>query len=114
MTIDITRPRVFAVAATLCIFAGGMLGILCAYLFYTVTHLHVAAIGTIEVAQIEPMWGAVFILIMAATAFCIALTFRLVPGWVARYYENREVPPFMTWIREAMKKIDKFFGEESE
>jgi hypothetical protein len=49
---------------------------------------------------------------MAATAFCIALTFRLVPGWVARYYETREIPPFVEWIRKLVETIKHIFGEE--
>jgi hypothetical protein len=114
MDIDITRPKVFTIAAIFCILAGGVLGVLCAYLFYTVTHIKIATGGTIATEQIDPMWGAVFILIMAATAFCIALTFRLVPGWVVQYYETREVPPVMKWIHSLMQRIDNLLGEDGE
>lgn len=116
MTIDITSPRVFAALAFVCIILGGIIGLMCYALFYSVSHLQVVIngvnTGEIAATQIDPIWGAIFILIMAATAFCIALTFRLVPGWVARYYETREIPPFMKWIRDLMEKIENVLGEK--
>jgi hypothetical protein len=114
MSIDITRPGVFAAFSAVCIVCGGLLGILCAYLFYTVSHVRIGTMGTHATTQIDPMWGIVFILIMAATAFCIAMTFHLVPKWVARYYEAREVPPFAKWIRDILLKIEEFLEEEKE
>jgi hypothetical protein len=116
MTTDITEPKVFAALSIVCIICGSIIGIMCAYLFYTVTHVKIAAggeyVGEIAATQIDPVWGAIFILIMAATAFCIALTFRLVPGWVMRYYETREIPPFMKWFHGLMETIEHIFGEE--
>jgi len=116
MTIDITSPRTFTVAAILCILFGGIMGSMCSVLFYAVSHIQIAVAGAqpgnYTATQIDPVWGAVFILIMAATAFCIALTFRLVPGWVARYYETREIPPFVEWIRKLVETIKHIFGEE--
>lgn len=118
MTIDITSPRTFTVAAILCIIAGGAIGILCSFLFYTVSHIQVivngARTGEYAATQINPLWGIVFILIMAGTALCIALTFRFVPGWVAQYYQTREVPPFAKWIRGILIGIEEFFGEDKE
>ncbi len=116
MTIDITDPRTFTMAAILCIIFGGVIGAMCSILFYTVSHIQVAWAGgqhgTYATTQISPTWGAVFILIMAATAFCIALTFRLVPGWVVRYYETREIPPFMKWFRNMMEIVNNIFKEK--
>jgi hypothetical protein len=116
MTVDITSPRVFTALAIVCIILGGIIGAMCAALFYSVSHLPVVinGVNTVEIAstQIDPVWGAIFILIMAATAFCIALTFRLVPGWVVRYYETREVPPFMKWFHELMAAIENVLGEK--
>ncbi len=117
MTPDITNPRVFAILSVVCIIFGGILGVMCSYLFYTVTHIKISSdegvyLGEVAAKQIDPIWGIIFILIMAATAFCIALTFRLVPGWVVRYYETREVPPFMKWVRDLMAAIENVLGEK--
>jgi hypothetical protein len=58
----------------------------------------------------------VFILIMAATALAIALTARLVPGWVAYYIQNHKVPPgimsIIARISKIKKEIDDAFEKE--
>lgn len=116
MTINITHPKTFTALAIVCIILGGIIGTMCYALFYSVSHLQVVIngvnTGEIAATQIDPVWGAIFILIMAATAFCIAMTFRLVPGWVMRYYETREIPPFMKWFHGLMETIEHIFGEE--
>jgi ABC-type lipoprotein release transport system permease subunit len=109
--IDITEKKLFTLLSAFCIVFGVFIGIATNMVFYAASHMMIATGGYVEGTQIPPFWGVVFILIMAATAFAIALTARLAPGWVAYYIQNHEVPPGVvsiiariSWIKNEIDK----------
>lgn len=115
MTIDITEKNTFITVALICLIFGSVLGMFCALLFEIVSHPRIEAVnGYLNGTEISPFWGSVFILIMAFTALGIAVTFRFVPGWVAAYYQTREIPTVFLKIWDWIKSIDKMLQETEE
>jgi hypothetical protein len=109
---DITEKKTFTALGLICIVIGSFLGVVCALLFDTVSHIMV--LGTkYEAVPIPVFWGVVFILIMAASSLAISLTFRYVPGWVIEYYQHRKIPTPFVKAFEFLKQIDRELQEDN-
>jgi hypothetical protein len=102
--IDIGKPTVVMGLCFACLVAGAILGYMSHELFYSVSHVKIGGTGGYAVAPITDQWGIIFILIMMGTALAIALTFRYVPRWVIAYYEKREMPTWVGWLKEKLNE----------
>jgi len=109
--ISLADPPVFIVFAAISIVTGLVLGYLCAWMFYEVSHPKIAIAPGARVigVQIPVEIGIVFILIMAVTGLMIALTMYYVPRWVKEYYESGKMPDWLVWLyKTAIRWKDDF------
>jgi len=103
-------PTIFCMAATVCIIVGLILGYACAWLFYVTSH--VCESWGCYTVPIPTKWGIIFILIIAATALCIAVTFRVVPEWVRNYMIDHELPGWVIWVKARISNFNKYLMEK--
>lgn len=99
--IYILNKKTFVILVICCIITGSVIGFACGWLFDSVARSS-CEVAMCRTKEIDKITGSVFILIMAGTAFCIALTFSYIQRITSDYIRTKKLP---SWMQETINNI---------
>jgi hypothetical protein len=99
--IYILNKKTFAILVICCIIMGSTIGFSCGWLFEIVARSS-CEVAMCRTREIDKITGSVIIVIMAGTAFCIALTFSYIQRITSDYVHTQKLP---TWMQETIDNI---------